>query len=158
MDVLATYETSAAVIHGTQAPTRFAVRQVLDQELQKTKVLRESAARQARLHAGIGNLNGAAGHPILNVNEREDSATAKASRTQVLPIARVKKDFFGRIIKTEAHDLLQERDGGGGSRKRKPGEEPLGTADATKVWVTFHEGLNNAVRKPLSLDEFMRGL
>ena len=155
---MATYETSAAVIHGTQAPTRFAVRQVLDQELQKTKVLRESTARQARLRAGFGNVNGAVDDPAFDVNGKENSAAAKAAGKQVVPMVRVKKDFFGRIIKTEVRDPLQEMDGNGGSRKRQPGEEPLGAADATKVWVTFHEGLNNAVRKPLSLDEFMRGL
>lgn len=146
------------MIHGTQAPTRFAVRQVLDQELQKTKILRESTARQARLRAGFENVNGAVDDPAFDVNGKENSAAAKATGNQVVPIVRVKKDFFGRIIKTEVRDPLQEMDGNGGNRRRQPGEEPLGTADATKVWVTFHEGLNNAVRKPLSLDEFMRGL
>ena len=52
LDVLATFETAGAHILAAQAPTRFAVRQVLDQELYKTKVNRENAARQARFRAG----------------------------------------------------------------------------------------------------------
>jgi len=27
-----------------------------------------------------------------------------------------------------------------------------------KVWVTFHEGYSNAVRKPITIEELMRGL
>ena len=156
LDVLATYETSAAVIHGTQAPTRFAVRQVVDQELQKTKILRDSTARQARFHAGGGH--GTLDGQGLGGNDKENNAAAKVPGTQTTPMVSVKKDFFGRIIKTEVRDPLQERDGNGEARKRKPGEEPLGAADATRVWVTFHEGMNNAVRKPLALDELLRGL
>ena len=26
-----------------------------------------------------------------------------------------------------------------------------------KVWVSFHEGFSNAVRKPITLEELMRG-
>lgn len=154
MDVLATFETSAAVIHGTQAPTRYAVRQVLDQELQKTKLMRDATSRQARFRAGgvggaAGGLLGMGDHLHFGSNKENAKAAAAAAKQQGMPAVRVKKDFFGRIIKTEARPL-QEGDG-------NSGDEPLGKAE-TKVWVTFHEGLNNAVRKPLMLDELMRGL
>jgi chromosome transmission fidelity protein 18 len=64
----------------------------------------------------------------------------------------VKRDFFGRII-TEAQCPLGETDGNAGEKRRK-----LGGKSEHKVWVTFHEGLNNAVTKPISLKEFLRGL
>ncbi|KAH9897182.1 hypothetical protein F4778DRAFT_744677 [Xylariomycetidae sp. FL2044] len=150
LDVLATFESSAAVVHGTQAPTRYAVRQVLDQELQKTKVLRENSARQARFRAGNPHANDS-----FVFDGKENTAKVGKGGDLELPAIPVKKDFFGRIIKSDAPPL-QETDGN--RRQRRGGnDEALGKGE-TKVWVTFHEGLNNAVRKPISLDELLRGL
>ncbi|KAI1142930.1 hypothetical protein F5Y05DRAFT_366744 [Hypoxylon sp. FL0543] len=150
LDVLATFETSAAVIHGTQAPTRYAVRQVLDQELQKAKLERERAARQARFKAG--NPHAVAPDPSTFDDIKEN----KASKGPQLPVLGVKKDFFGRIIENTEARALKETNGNG-RPKSKAGGESYGKGK-TKVWVTFHEGLNNAVRKPLTLDELLRGL
>ncbi|KAI4868682.1 hypothetical protein F4820DRAFT_409270 [Hypoxylon rubiginosum] len=150
LDLLATFETSAAIVHGTQAPTRYAVRQVLDQELQKAKLLREKAARQARFQAG--NAHATAGPVIF-----DDKENTKALKGPVLPLLGVKKDFFGRVIETKADDRALREGNGNGRPGSKAGGAPLGKAE-TKVWVTFHEGLNNAVRKPLTLDELLRGL
>lgn len=68
-----------------------------------------------------------------------------------------KRDFFGRII---IHEARPDRDDGDETadyrakkRNRVPGEE-----EENKVWVSFHEGFSNAVRKPITLDELMRGL
>ena len=111
--------------------------------------MRDSTARQARFRAGVDGTHGTADDQGFDENNKENSSAAKLSGKQTAPTVSIKKDFFGRIIKTEVRDE---------GRKRQPGEEPLGTADAGKVWVTFNEGMNNAVRKPLSLDELLRGL
>ena len=58
----------------------------------------------------------------------------------------IKKDFFGRII----HALPLAEVAGSAKEKKAVSQE--------KVWVTFHEGLNNAVRKPMMLREFLSGL
>ncbi|KAI0193254.1 hypothetical protein EV127DRAFT_12786 [Xylaria flabelliformis] len=147
LDLLATFETSAAVVHGTQAPTRYAVRQVLDQELQKANLLRENAARQARYKAG--NPHGSDDYVF------DDKENANVAKGQALPAIQVKKDFFGRVIKLEARPLSESD--GNSADKRKTGSKPLGKEE-TKVWVTYHEGMNNAVRKPITLDELLRGL
>ncbi|KAH8167242.1 hypothetical protein CIB48_g1001 [Xylaria polymorpha] len=147
LDLLATFETSAATLHGTQAPTRYAVRQVLDQELLKANLLRENAARQARYKAG--NPHGPDNYVF---NDKENASVAKE---QALPIIPVKKDFFGRVIQSEVRPLSESD--GNSADKRKTGSKPLGKAE-TKVWVTYHEGMNNAVRKPITLDELLRGL
>jgi chromosome transmission fidelity protein 18 len=69
------------------------------------------------------------------------------------PDGNVKRDFFGRII-VDKPNPLGEADGnaGGGGKRRKEKET------GQRVWVTYHEGLNNAVTKPISLEEFLRGL
>ncbi|ETS82799.1 hypothetical protein PFICI_04675 [Pestalotiopsis fici W106-1] len=145
LDALSTFETSAAVLHGTQAPTRYAVRQVVDQEMHKVSILRENTARQARYKAG-------------NPHEAEDFSFESKENAKpkgpILPIIPVKKDFFGRVIKSDPKPL-QETDGN--SNKKPKASDKLGQGEQ-KVWVTFHEGMNNAVRKPISLDELLRGL
>ncbi|KAI0483305.1 hypothetical protein GGR56DRAFT_623770 [Xylariaceae sp. FL0804] len=163
LDVLATFETSAAVVHGTQAPTRYAVRQVLDQELQKTRLLREAAARQARFRAGNPQ---SADDFVFNSDNKEKGkkGAGPAGNAASLPAVQVKRDFFGRVIQQARPPLPRDAADGGdragkeeGTTTRRPGDEPLGKAE-TKVWVTYHEGLNNAVRKPITLEELLRGL
>lgn len=57
---------------------------------------------------------------------------------------KTKRDFFGR----ECQKTAQEN--GVREVKKEKGEG--------KVWVTFHEGFSNAVRKPVTVKELMRGL
>lgn len=52
----------------------------------------------------------------------------------------VKKDFFGRVVKEEEKVL----------NVVKKVEQ--------RVWVSYHEGFSNAVKRPLTLEEFMRGM
>ncbi|KAK4235231.1 chromosome transmission fidelity protein 18 [Achaetomium macrosporum] len=176
LDALATFETAGAYVLATQAPpTRYAVRQVLDQELQKTLAQRENAARQARLKSS-SLLSGRAAHADshhyhdfdddadkenLNLTPPTTSAADGKAQRKQQPSA-VKRDFFGRVI---VERPLAETDGnaaagaggGGGKSKRRRGEDGGGGGEGAKVWVTYHEGINNAVRKPISLEEFLRG-
>ena len=137
------FET-ASISGSAPAPVRYAVRQVLDQEYQKNVIVRENAARQARYKAG-------------NPDDKEFSFAAMKENKGHRAEARVlgtKKDFFGRVVSDSMP--LQEIDGnaendGKGKRKEKG-------KDDNKVWVSFHEGFSNAVRKPISIEELLRGL
>lgn len=120
------------------------MRQVLDQELQKTVLLREAAARQARFKAG--NPMG-----LEEASVHVDKENVLKEQEKLMEVSAVKRDFFGRIIPTRP---LGEVDPNGTSKRRKHEQEDKGEI---KVWVTYHEGLNNAVRKPITLGEFMRG-
>lgn len=124
---------------------------MLDQELQKAKLEREKLARQARFTGGNPHAASLEDIPLV-FNDKEN----KASKTAALPILGVKKDFFGRVIQNTEARALKETDGNG-RPKSKSGDGSFGKGE-TKIWVTFHEGLNNAVRKPISLDELLRGL
>ncbi|PSS00697.1 chromosome transmission fidelity protein 18 [Coniella lustricola] len=156
LDMLSTFETAGAHGLATQVPVRYAVRQVLDQELHKTIALREAAARQARFKAG----RGAADEDDMMIDtatllsDNKQSATTAAKWT--LPIVpTVKKDFFGRVIMDTAILPLHQIDGNSSGKNKggAAGED----VEERKVWVTYHEGLNNAVRKPLTLEDFLRG-
>jgi len=146
LDTLITFET-APVLASAPAPVRYAVRQVLDQEYQKNIIVRENAQRQARYRAG-------------NPNDDVDfsfSEIKKENKDRNLEerVLGPKKDFFGRIVKEDVMPL-HEIDGNSQSdRNAKKGQS--GKSD-NKVWVSFHEGFSNAVRKPITIDELLRGL
>ncbi|KAL1866369.1 hypothetical protein VTK73DRAFT_4747 [Phialemonium thermophilum] len=158
IDALATYETAGALVLSAQAPTRYAVRQVLELELQKTIAERENSARKARFRAG--------GDDPFEHDDKENSQPGlhdikSAASGRDVGHDRfgsgVKRDFFGRVVtdKDTARPLGEAEGNAGNKRPRLDGEH--GHPDR-KVWVTYREGLNNAVRKPLSLEEFLRGL
>ncbi|ROT41805.1 hypothetical protein SODALDRAFT_269415 [Sodiomyces alkalinus F11] len=142
LDALAMFETASSII-SSQAPTRYAVRQVLEQELNATIARREKEARQARLRGGQPLSHERPTEP----DDKENLRQKKESNT-VLPVG-FKKDFFGRIIETRP---LQELDPNSAERMMKA------SMGKRKVWVTYHEGMNNAVRKPISLQELMKGM
>ncbi|KAB5577911.1 hypothetical protein GE09DRAFT_1087770 [Coniochaeta sp. 2T2.1] len=160
LDTLSTYETAGAYALGMQAPTRYAVRQVLDQELQKSLAQREHALRQARFQSG----SAAGVHEAYIFNDDKENNTPGMKKANVSGAKEfnatgtgregddVKRDFFGRVIVPPVRPL-GETDGNAEARREREERK----AD-TNVWVTFHEGLNNAVRKPLSLQELLRGL
>lgn len=111
------------------APVRYAVRQVLDQEYRKETLRKQSDVSSSK--AAIGKSAAGPGNP-----------TQKAMNV-------AKRDFFGRVIEEPV-------------KERKDGEEQK-LADETskagrKVWVTYHEGFSNAVRKPISMSELLAGL
>ena len=109
--------------------------------------MRENAARQARLRYG----------GALDIQDdfvfEDKTLNAKPPTMEGLMAPSVKKDFFGRVI-SEAPQPLGERDANQGARR------PHASAKGEKIfsWVTFNEGLNNAVTKPVSLRELLSGL
>lgn len=135
LDALATFETRDGRDRSGEG-VRYAVRQVLDAEYRREVKKRENEARGRRGGVDIG---------VAADGEAEKEATA------VQPAARAKaakKDFFGRVIAAvadaNAPGVVADSQGGDGKGGR--------------IWCSFHEGLNKAVRKPITLDELLRGL
>ncbi|KAL3418394.1 ATPase [Phlyctema vagabunda] len=155
LDTLVIFETAPASA-SAPAPVRYAVRQVLDQEYQKNIIVRENAARQARYKAG---------NPFDDTDYKFSASSAPKDARHQVDVEKVlgaKRDFFGRVINEQPSSPLREADGNaeGGeapSKKRKMQGKDKGKDD-NKVWVSFHEGFSNAVRKPVTIDELLRGL
>lgn len=105
---------------------------------------REAIARQARFQAGnpLGHVETLNTEKLMNAKKLALAGDAEDATL-------IKRDFFGRIIEARP---LAEVTGDTPQQQAKKNEKER------KVWVTYHEGLNNAVRKPMSLQEFMRGL
>ena len=121
------------------APVRYAVRQVLDQELRKERILMSSAASRARSTLLDSHID--------TTEADKENADAVIARKEAarLEKANTKRDFFGRIIN-------EARPPGAGTNR--PGTAGKGK-DEKRVWVSFHEGYSNAVRKPITLKELL---
>lgn len=143
---MVTFET-AAISASAPAPVRYAVRQVLDQEYQKNIKVRENAARQARYRAGNPN-----DHVDFAFSDTKENRFHHAEER----VLGAKKDFFGRVVREEISPL-QEIDGNADRDSKGKKQKKDGQGD-NKVWVSFHEGYSNAVRKPITIEELLRGL
>jgi chromosome transmission fidelity protein 18 len=139
---------------GTAIPivsgTRFATRQVLAQEHAKLLSDRSLAARQARFDAGSTSASASA------VARASAPASSRLASSTSLPAAvttegaKIKRDFFGRPIILSSAGVY-------GKDGERPGSRGTaqGKGKKASIWVTFHEGFSNAVRKPVSLGDIM---
>ncbi|GAM84646.1 hypothetical protein ANO11243_026450 [Dothideomycetidae sp. 11243] len=134
-------------VGGVSAPgNRYGVRQVLVQECAAEERRIDMSARKRR-QGGEAELD--LEHDVAL--EGQQQALPKDEARQKLS----KRDFFGRVIANET--IGNERgDGEGEVRHVKRRAESL--SKERRVWVSFHEGYSNAVRKPVTLAELMRGL
>lgn len=113
-------------------PVRYAVRSVLDQEFRKETTRKQFDAR-----------NAVTAKTVLGKSPKHDAAQ-KAIKEGL-----VKRDFFGRVIQEPVREA-KDTDG------PNPSDET--SKAGRKVWVTYHEGFSNAVRKPISMGELLAGL
>ncbi|KAM5466936.1 Chromosome transmission fidelity protein 18 [Microsporum audouinii] len=129
------------------APVRYAVRQALDQEYRKSLIKRQSEPQTS--HYG-GPSGSAKGSNSKDANDGENSSKQAKSSRSTGP----KRDFFGRII--------PEKPPGASPDTGKAGQGSSRTSDANKkakkVWVSYHEGFSNAVRKKITMAELLSGL
>ncbi|EME47649.1 hypothetical protein DOTSEDRAFT_86095 [Dothistroma septosporum NZE10] len=128
LDTLCTYETGGKGFGDSGSKTRYAVRQVIDQQWKEEEAHLNEESRLAR----FGVL-------------ASDAAPAKRGEIDELeaPKKRIACDFFGRPIAVPADGAVVPQ------REKKSG---------LTVWVTYHEGFSNAVRKPITLKELMQNL
>jgi chromosome transmission fidelity protein 18 len=109
---------------------RYAVRQVLDQEWRKVKVIRENKVRDGRMGPAREGAEVQVQTEVMEIEGKTE---------------KVKRDFFGRMVEVKTEEEEGPR------KKRK-------TVEKRDVWVSYNEGFSNAVRKGIRLDELMEGL
>lgn len=115
------------------APVRYAVRQVLDQEFHKETMRKQSdVLNVATAKSTFGK-----------VMDEQGGGVQKATKEGL-----VKRDFFGRAIQEPTPNKDDE----------DPNPMDETSKAGRKVWVTYHEGFSNAVRKPISIRELLAGL
>ena len=142
LSVFETLDTKAAGLQ-TVDRTRFAVRQVLDQEF---TLYSKKSAEAARVTRGGGHL----------VSLTDAVAGAAVPSLPNEGSRKLKRDFFGRVVAEETEKEGEADDEAAIQRKKKAKMDEGG--DKERVWVTFHEGYSNAVRKPVSLKELLEAM
>lgn len=144
LDTLATFET-ASQGGPLLIPARYAIRQALDQEFQKHLIRQSADAAQSRYKAG-----NTAGQDLDPSARRENVVLGLEGKKPMTAAA--ERDFFGRIVNKARPQPGMETEEGK-FRKSLPSD-----GGGNKVWVSFHEGFSNAVRKPITIEDLMRGL
>ncbi|RKF61642.1 Chromosome transmission fidelity protein 18 [Erysiphe neolycopersici] len=140
LDDLVFFET--ANTSTTSRSVRYAVRQVLDQEYQKRLTIQTNPLNSTSLYR-LGE-NGL--HNNHNIpKERQENTSDRGLTT-----TDIERDFFGRIITGSAASSNVDSTQVKKSCIGQPGDH--------RVWVTYHEGFSNAVRKPLSIENLLHGL
>ena len=92
-------------------------------------------------------------------NNKENLDVAQATtglKHEATKAKSAKRDFFGRIIVNEACPKSDMADSE--SSTMKGNDEKRMGKKAGNVWVSFHEGFSNAVRKPVTLEDLMKDL
>ncbi|KAI5283500.1 hypothetical protein KEM54_002083 [Ascosphaera aggregata] len=118
------------------APARFAVRQVLAQELQREALRRSSEAGQAKM-----------------ANQQPSGNGPKDKTDMMARLNGPKKDFFGRIISENTKSQEEQR------KKMAADEVNNGRKTGlTHAWIKYHDGFSNAVRKRITMQEMLSDL
>jgi chromosome transmission fidelity protein 18 len=130
LEPLVGFETMAGTVGDT---VRYAVRQVLEGEWnRRTK-------KESRPDSHV------AGRDAGKKRKTDDGDALKNG----MPKHPVRRDFFGQIIKEIP----------GIGNKMNPNSlamlKPSGNDG--RIWVSYHEGFSNAVKRPITFDELMRG-
>ncbi|OCL02819.1 hypothetical protein AOQ84DRAFT_392683 [Glonium stellatum] len=144
LDTLGSFETMGGK---RDDRVRFAVRQVLEMEWKKESARREGEARRRRGGEDLGTDEDVSG---AKAEDDEDAKKVKEKEKSI------KRDFFGRVVSVVKPGFAVGPCIGDGKKKRK--ELTQAGAAEGRVWASFHEGFSNAVRKPITIEELMRGL
>jgi chromosome transmission fidelity protein 18 len=150
LDSLARFET-AGKLGGADDRVRFGVRQVLDAEVRREEKRRAEADRKRR--------GGVVDDEETTADQEEEQISKEQAIKAAGKKAGLKRDFFGRIISTapEMEQPGHRRQGSEGARKRPKSSGQSSEKDSGRIWVSYHEGFSNAVRKPITLKELMAG-
>ncbi|KAL9114489.1 MAG: hypothetical protein Q9227_001570 [Pyrenula ochraceoflavens] len=141
LDTLSSYHLGTSSASVSNAPVRYALRQVLEQECRKEALRQRSKARLDQAMSADPSQQAVNLQDAGNDKENAEGTSKKSSGS------RVKRDFFGRVIVNEQKP---------GATRINLKEAAIGTnGKETRTWVSYHEGYSNAVRKPITLKELM---
>ncbi|KAL9615433.1 MAG: hypothetical protein Q9167_000111 [Letrouitia subvulpina] len=143
LDTLTTFET-ADLTKPSLARTQLAIYQALVQEHQNLLARKRTDASHGRYNTSDVLNDGTA-----SVAPRIERLAHQMNGMRNKPGLKL-QDLFGRA-RGETSQTVSE------DSKAIPPLKGKEQASCREAWVSFHEGWSNAVRKPITLDELMRG-
>jgi len=127
---------------------RYGVRACLAQECAREEARQERESRDKR----GGEVNGTWVEPVKKAKSKSLATHEVDDEGRKI---KIKRDFFGRVV---VEEVRQDDDGDLDENVKRQKRKLQEAKEMGRIWVTFHEGYSNAVRKPISLKEMMRGL
>ncbi|KAI9671631.1 MAG: hypothetical protein M1831_003159 [Alyxoria varia] len=164
LDDLGAFSTGGPRLAGDAGKARYAVRQVLDQEWRREVTRREANGRMRRAQGfsdadtpgkGSGNTQATTEH---GDDTLANCSTAAAATEAEMKGKVVKRDFFGRPVSSGREG--RNSSGPSSSSAHVAGQDQSGSLNRAsgRVWMSYHEGYSNAVKKPITMKELMEGL
>ena len=133
IESLITFGTESKALRG-----RYVVRQLVSREMERERIRRRKGGIIHSLVKANEDLSG-----VVEPKGIKRGIDQVEGEKKVVS-ERVKKDFFGRIIGEEQDEPKRRRTDSNSALKIQP-----------TVWVRFHEGYSNAVRKPVIFAELL---
>ncbi|GAB7342322.1 hypothetical protein MBLNU457_g0550t1 [Dothideomycetes sp. NU457] len=127
---------------------RYGVRACLAQECAREEARQERENRDKR----AGEVNGTWVEPVKKAKTKSLATHEVDDEGKKI---KIKRDFFGRVV---VEEVRPEDDGDLDENVKRQKKKLQEAKEVGRIWVTYHEGYSNAVRKPISLKEMMRGL
>lgn len=149
LDAFARFETMTATRASSDEKMRYGVRQILDAELK-----REAARLEFEARKRWGGVVDDVADDVERMGVDDAAAAAAAAQAAAKKVV-VKKDFFGRVVVKEVPVVPAGEEGEAELKRRRKKEEGK---EEGRVWVSYHEGFSNAVRKPITLAELLGSL
>jgi chromosome transmission fidelity protein 18 len=116
---------------------RYAVRQLVSREMGREKIRRRRGGNISIISIDLDLVDIVEPRGVKRASEPNEKSEKKI-------VERVRKDFFGRVLAEEVND---------GKRRRT--DSSNGLKIQSPVWVRYHEGYSNAVRKPVVFLELL---
>lgn len=144
LDSLGVFETLGV----QSAKVRYAVRQVLEQEYKREVLKREGEASIRRMRGQDHDVEEVGDVVVADTAEKKEVPLKAATSS-------VKYDFFGRPIvqmDTSGNGVADDATG------RRPKASHKEQAEGARIWVSYHEGFSNAVKKGITMKELLEGM
>lgn len=160
LDEMGIYETRVSTsddVVTTATKVRYAVRQVLEQEYKREVKAREQDARVRRgkgqgTALGFEDVDDAVLETSTICRSKEGNVTMNSIEQHQ---KRPKRDFFGRLLAPLTAEQVAKADI---DRSNNKWNADSRNDDKDRVYIVYHEGYSNAVKKPITLKELMDGL
>ncbi|KAG0266796.1 hypothetical protein BG011_000848 [Mortierella polycephala] len=132
---------------------RYAVRQLIAQEIEVELVRRAEAAKEAKKETFLGQKGKASASAITA--SATASATASMDVDPKEDIEREAVDFFGRVIVQPNGSDQGSLDGSLAMGLDAQGRARVKPAKKTRIWYKFNEGFSNAVKAKVFISELL---
>ena len=138
--------------------------EIIAREIMKSRIMKSAAAVSENNSDGGSTSRNAAKPRKVNKRSAETlmsmDTSAMAAAKKCVSKAKVARDFFGRVIKSETTQKSKNAGDQGSAgaiddESKENGKKNRRLVNTSKVWFKYQEGFSNAVKRSVKLNEFL---